>query len=137
MNIGNAFPSKYLKASDLQGRHVPVTIDRVEMEEFDDGDKAIVYFQGKDKGLVLNKTNANMIVEITGSSETGEWKGVRVSLYSTKVDFQGKRVDAIRVDTAEKADAAPAKRAAPAAAKPAAPASEPPENFDDDSGIPF
>ena len=35
MNIGDAFPSKYLKASDLQGREVAVTISHVEMTEID------------------------------------------------------------------------------------------------------
>ena len=31
-NINDAFPSNYLKASDLQGREVIVTIDRVDFE---------------------------------------------------------------------------------------------------------
>jgi len=47
---------------------------------------------------VLNKTNANMIAEIAKDEETDNWAGVRITIYSTKVDFQGRRVDAIRVD---------------------------------------
>lgn len=99
MKIGEAFPSKYLKASDLQGRRVAVTIHSVDMENIgDDTDKLVIYFQGKDKGFVCNRTNANMIAEIIGSEETDEWTGQKIVLYSTKVDFQGRRVDAIRVD---------------------------------------
>ena len=98
MNIDNAFPSNYLKAADLGGKRVPVTIDRVEMEKLGEDNKAIVYFVSKAKGLVLNVTNKNMIVEICGSAETDDWAGKKIMLYSCKVDFQGKRTDAIRVD---------------------------------------
>lgn len=98
MNITSAFPSDYLKAADLHGGRVTVTIDTVVIENIGDEDKPIVYFQGKTKGLVLNKTNANMITEIAKSEETDNWHDVRVTLYSCKVDFQGRRVDAIRVD---------------------------------------
>ena len=97
MNIKDAFPGSYLKAADLGGKRIGVTIDRVELENIGSDNKPVLYFQGKDKGLVLNKTNSNMISEIIGSDETDEWSGHRVALYSTKVDYQGKRVDAIRV----------------------------------------
>ena len=98
MNITGAFPSSYLKAADLQGRRATVTIDRVAMEDIGDDHKPVLYFQGKEKGVVLNKTNANMITEITGSDETEDWRGHAVMLYVAKVDFQGRRVDAIRID---------------------------------------
>lgn len=99
MKIGEAFPSKWLKAADLGGRKIGVTIDSVEMANIgDDQDKLVVYFQGQTKGFVLNVTNANMIAEIAGTDETDDWTGVKITLYSTKVDYAGKRVDAIRVD---------------------------------------
>jgi len=98
MNINSAFPSNYLKAADLHGGRTTVTIDSVAIEDIGGEDKPILYFQGKEKGLVLNKTNANMIAEIAKDEETDHWTGVRITIYSTKVDFQGRRVDAIRVD---------------------------------------
>lgn len=98
MNISGAFPSTYLKAADLQGRRVTVTIDKVVMEDIGGEHKPVLKFQGKDRGIVLNKTNANMIAEITGSTETDDWKGAKITLYPTKTDFQGSRVDCIRVD---------------------------------------
>jgi hypothetical protein len=100
VNINGAFPSSYLKAADLQGRRVAVTIDKVVMEDIGGEHKPVVKFQGKDRGIVLNKTNAAMIAEIANSDETDDWKGVKVTLYPTKTDFQGKRVDCIRVDYA-------------------------------------
>ena len=105
MDINVAFPSKWLKAADLQGKRVTVVIDRVDMEDVGDKDedKPVVYFQGKTKGLVLNRTNASTIAEICdNSSETDDWIGVSISLYSEKVDFKGRRVDAIRIDNGTK-----------------------------------
>jgi len=98
MIIDTVFPSKYLKAADLQGKRLTVTIAVVAMETIGSDRRAVVYFQEIEKGLVLNKTNANMIKEITGSGETGNWIGTKIVLYPTRVDFQGRRVDSIRVD---------------------------------------
>jgi hypothetical protein len=73
MRIGQAFPSEYLKASDLMGRTVKVTMSHVEMREVGDGPKPILHFVGKEKGLVLNKTNSNNITAAYGD-ETDNWQ---------------------------------------------------------------
>lgn len=99
MNIQTAFPSKYLKAADLGKARPVVTIAKVAMEDVGDDHRPVVYFQGKDRTLVLNKTNANMIEEIAGTPETDSWRGVAIVLYASKTDYGGKRVDCIRVDT--------------------------------------
>lgn len=96
MNIDKCFPSNYLKASDLQGRNVPVTIEKVVMEDIGSDHKPVVYFTGKEKGLVLNKTNSNNISVVYGP-ETENWVNQQIILYPTIVDFQGRSVDAIRV----------------------------------------
>ena len=133
MNINASFPSNYLKASDLQGQEVVVTIDRVEMEEVGQGKdkeaKPIIYFRGKQKGVVLNKTNASTITSIVGSGETDDWTGHRVCLFVREVEFQGSMVPAIRI----KAVATTAKRAPKPAPAPVAVS----EGVEDDSQIPF
>ena len=97
MKISSAFPSNYLRASDLQNRSVAVTMDRVVMEDISGGEmKPVLYFQGKEKGVVLNKTNANNIAVLYGDDTDG-WQGQRVELYPTWVDFQGRSVEAIRI----------------------------------------
>lgn len=128
-NINDAFPSNYLRASDLKGVQTTVTIDRVEYEDVgrQKDRKPILYFIGKEKGLVLNKTNANKIIEITGSPVTEEWHGIRIRLYATMVEFAGDQVEAIRVK------AAPAN----AAAAPAPPPQPPPASELTDDDIPF
>lgn len=97
MKLNEVFSGNYLKAEHLQGRTVPVTISKVEVKEFDDGNKIVVFFAGKDKSLVCNKTNANIIAENLGTQETDEWVNGRIQLTVKKVEFQGKLVPAIRV----------------------------------------
>ena len=100
MKMSEAFPSKYLKAEDLKGQRITVTIARVEMGEIGDGDsreqKPVVYFQGKEKGLVLNKTNAANISYMYGD-ETNDWTGSQIKLFTMIVPFQGRQVPAIRI----------------------------------------
>ena len=98
MKINDAFPSKFIKAPDLQGARIKLVIDAVEMQTIGQDQKVVVKFVGKSKGLVLNKTNAVTISEIAGSDDTDQWLGVAIVIYPTQTNFQGKRVDAIRVD---------------------------------------
>jgi hypothetical protein len=96
MRISTAFPSEYLKAADLQGQNVRVVIDRVEMRDVGDDTKPVVFFQNKNKGVVMNKTNANNIA-IAYGDDTDDWTGKEVILYEAMVDFQGRSVAAIRI----------------------------------------
>lgn len=96
-NINDVFGGGFLKAEDLKGASPTVKIERVEVKDFDDGKKLIIYFEGKDKALVCNKTNASIIEEVLGSGDTDEWEGKRIVLVTKKVEFQGKLVPAIRV----------------------------------------
>lgn len=94
--------STHLKAEEIGAKkRVPVTIDHVEMEKVGDDTKPVLYFVGKEKGLVLNKTNTNALIDILGTDESDEWIGAKVVLYTTMVDYQGKRVPAIRIDEAQ------------------------------------
>ncbi len=98
MKSTDIFPSKYLRAADLDGREPVVTIARVDMETLGDERKPVVYFVGKDKGLVMNKTNFSAIEDISGEEDTDNWAGTKVKLITVKVEFQGKRVPAIRIE---------------------------------------
>lgn len=96
MRVSDAFPSQYLKAADLQGRTVKVTIDRYTFEEVGDDRKPILYFVGKEKGLVLNKTNANEIA-FTYGDDMDDWGGKVIELFSMMVSYQGKNMPGLRV----------------------------------------
>jgi hypothetical protein len=101
MDMTKALPknSKHLTAEALgSGARVKVTIASVKMEDLGDDTKPVVYFLGKNKGLPLNRTNNDALIDIIGSAESDEWVGREIVLYTTKVDYQGRRVLGIRVD---------------------------------------
>jgi hypothetical protein len=113
VNINSAFPSTYIKASDLEGRTVTVTIREVKMEQIgrERDNKPVLYFVGKEKGLVLNKTNARKIASLVGDGDTDNWAGANIAIYPTETEFSGDMVECIRVKGANangKPHAAPA-----------------------------
>ena len=100
MKTATAFPSDYLKASDLNGKEVKVKIGKVELVEMGQGNekksKLLIHFNGKQKGLVVNVTNCNTIEKLYGD-ETDNWVGKEIILAPREVEFQGEMVWAIRV----------------------------------------
>ncbi len=100
MKLGDLFPSRFLKAADLQGREVPVTISHVGAEQLEGQHgketKGVVYFRVHSKGLVLNQVNATTIAEAYGD-ETDNWGNKHLVLYPTRTQFGAKMVDCIRI----------------------------------------
>lgn len=102
MRVSDAFPSKYLSAADLDGGTMAVTIDRWEMEQFEDKNtkqtrnKPVLYFRHHKKGVALNVTNARKIAELYGD-EMDDWIGRELVLFTAMVDSFGETVEAIRV----------------------------------------
>lgn len=96
MELSTVFGGDTLKAADLQGHEPTVIIASVEMKKFDQGNKLVITFEGKKKALVCNKTNANRIAYAYGTN-TDNWIGQEITLFTDLVDFQGKAVEAIRV----------------------------------------
>ena len=101
MNAKNVFPSRFLRADDLQGATPVVTIKEITMEEFKNQSgqqetKPCMTLVGKDKAVTLNKTNFETLRGLFGD-ETDEWVGQKVRLCSMPVPFQGKVVPAIRI----------------------------------------
>lgn len=137
MKGNDVFPSKSLKAEDLQGATPVVIIQQVTTQQFDDGLKPILHFQGKEKTLVLNKTNWNAIVDITGEEDSDNWTGHRIKLITAKVDFQGKRVNAIRIEAAPAPRQGAAARTPPPPPPPPPPPSREPGDELNDDDIPF
>lgn len=130
MKISSAFPSEYLRASDLMGREVNATIKNVVLEEVgrEREERPVLYFRGKEKGLVLNKTNANTIAALFGD-DTDDWVGGEVTLFEAQVEYQGKMTPSIRVKRAGAPKAAAKREMPPAVTSP------PAADLDDD--IPF
>ncbi len=100
MRMSDIFPSKYVKAADLQGRTVTLAIKELRVEEMGHGTekerKPVLYFERATKGLVLNRTNAMIIAGLYGD-ESDDWLGKRISLYPARVKAFGEMQDCIRV----------------------------------------
>lgn len=100
MRISQLFPSKYVKATDLNGKTVTLTIAKLVLEELGHGAekerKPVLYFQKATKGLVLNRTNAMTIAALYGD-ESDDWAGKRISIYPTRIRAFGAMQDTIRV----------------------------------------
>jgi hypothetical protein len=96
MRTSEVFPSKYLKATDLQGRNVLAVMNFVQVEKLGDDDRPVLYFQGKEKGLVLNRTNADAIAKLYGD-EMNNWRGQEIVMFEAMVSFRKETVPAIRV----------------------------------------
>lgn len=92
----------YLKADDLEGREARVVVESVEFEDIkgDHGTerKLVAKFVGKDKGLILNRTNAESIASIAGDDDFDNWPGACLILWvDPNVTFGGKKMPAIRI----------------------------------------
>ncbi len=96
MDMNQIYDSKFLKASDLAGKEYQVTITKVDVQNMDDGKRKLcVYLNNRPKGVLLNKTNANMISKLYGS-ETNGWINKQIVVAPAWVDFKGEQVEAIR-----------------------------------------
>jgi hypothetical protein len=115
MKIDALFPSKYVKAADLGGKPITLTIAKLAIEKMGHGAeeerKPVLYFQKATKGLVLNRTNGMIIASLHGP-ETDHWVGKRITLYPTTVRAFGAVQDCIRVK--EEIPAQPKPQPAPA-----------------------
>lgn len=156
--ISDLFPSKYLRAADLQkpGIRLPVNvrIARVTQEELGGDDRAkeikpVVYFHGKEKGLVVNRTNGDELAVLLGE-ETDDWPGRVVGLTVQRVRMRNDMVWGLRIVAAvrpeqqqqqnarqhpvQRATAAAAAAAPARAPRVAAPEPEPDPDFTDEPG---
>jgi len=101
MKVSDLYPTKYLKGSDLAGHAVTVQIESILLESFYDQEakesiqKPVLYFTGKEKGLVLNKSLAYSIAEILGSEDMDLWKGKKFVLFTEKRSVYGNIKDGI------------------------------------------
>lgn len=78
------YPGRFVKAGDLLGKRVTVTITSVDLDELE-GDKGkkikgIISFKETNKQLALNKTNGICLKAMFGR-KLAEWEGKRVTLF--------------------------------------------------------
>jgi hypothetical protein len=101
-DFDDLYGSKYFSAADLHNQVIRRKIGKVEIAELKDKDgstkrKFIIYFNGVDKPLVLNKTNAQKLAAALGKDTTA-WIGVIVELYAemTSLGKEGVRLRPVK-----------------------------------------
>lgn len=108
------FDREYIGAFDLvdaKGKPIDatVTIARVEAKTLTNQKgktlKPVIWFEGREKGFVANKTNCKTIAGMYGN-RTEAWVGKRITLYPTTTSVGGETVECIRVRPEEKGRAA-------------------------------
>lgn len=118
MDIRTQFPTRFITAADLNGKSFTLTIKSVTIEEMQTHDnqkttKPCLWFEGAQRGMVLNKTNS-MIIANLYSYETDAWLGKRITIQAARVKAFGSWQEAIRVREEVPAAVKPAATAAPA-----------------------
>jgi len=119
MKRDEVFPSKYLKASDLNGKPIVIEIVIAPLEvlknpEGKEQQKTVLYFKSAKKALPLNAVNWDSVAAICGD-DTDDWPGHKIELYPTKTQMGGRVVDCIRIRPPAQRElkVAPAKAAEP------------------------
>ncbi|NNF60713.1 MAG: hypothetical protein HKN06_05190 [Gammaproteobacteria bacterium] len=132
MNINDLYPSKYLKSDDIGQARVTLQVAAIKLEEVAENENAkpVMHFNGKDKGMVLNKTNALMCAHVWGG-DTEAWTGQWLDLFVEPKMFQGKVVNGLSV-----APKLPQTAAAPDTFQNAADLARPPSQPNTDSAAP-
>jgi hypothetical protein len=130
--LNDAYPSRFLKAADLK-QPTTLTISDVAFETLknngQDERKLVMSFKGTKKVLVVNKTNFEAIVDITGEDDSDHWPTHKIEAFASEAQLGSKMVPCVRV----RQPAQGVLKAEKAKAKP----TPPPADDDMDDEIPF
>ena len=99
-DFDDLYGGRFLTAQDVKAPTEAI-IERVEQEAFTrPGEptrtKAVLYFKGGKKGLVINKTNANAMATAFGKNFS-DWVGKRVTIKPEPTNFGGKPTQGLRL----------------------------------------
>jgi hypothetical protein len=86
ISFDDMYGNKYLSAADLGNGTVRVKIGKVEPQDLRQQDgstqkKYVLFFNGRDKAMVLNKTNAMTLATAFGKNPD-HWLGQLIEIYS-------------------------------------------------------
>lgn len=108
--------SKYLNHAALDGKHCTVTIREVRKlvpivgEKGREDSRSLLFFEGKDKPLVVGVKVCAMIASMHGDDYTG-WIGKRITIYPTIEEMQKGPTGCVRVSPKKPDDVKGGKKA--------------------------
>jgi hypothetical protein len=93
----DAFPGKFMVKEDFETPRV-LTVKGVRFEDVQNEEQPVCYFDDETKGLVLNKTNWEILEHISGEPDSDNWKGTVVEAWvDPTVSYGGKRTGGTRL----------------------------------------
>lgn len=93
----------YLGSWDIpDGDDLIATIDHVEQEQVENAKgkelKLTIHFTDRGlKPMILNSTNSQRISKVAGTTRVEKWSGIRIVIYTEKVNAFGTTTDALRI----------------------------------------
>ena len=119
------YPSEFFKAADVEPGPIDLTAKMIVQKPMKDGRlKPVLYFDEDKRGLILNKTNANMLKLLTRSNNPADVTGLIVQLFAASSAYQGQPCNAVRIRKQPAIEAKPVSKAG----------KRKPPNTDDDVG---
>ena len=96
----------YLKAAYLKNAIVPAIVDRIEFQTVhprpgQEEIKPVMYFQGKQKGLILTSTNQDFLRDHFGDDITASY-GKPITLRAIQKKVAGRMIDTILIELPSK-----------------------------------
>jgi hypothetical protein len=115
MRKSEACPSKFFRAKNHPDDWAETyEIEMSRMENFQNGkdnrERLVVYFRRVQSGLVCGPTIWDQLAEATSEEDSDNWPGHRVTLFRDWTNFQGSRVECIRVRKPDEPAKRPAKK---------------------------
>ena len=94
------FDYRFLSSDELT-KDATVRIKSITKDQTFNGrekeDVVVMHFVGKEKGIIVNKTNSKRIAKIANSPNVEDWVGIEITLTTESVSAFGTTTDAIRV----------------------------------------
>jgi hypothetical protein len=94
-SFDDLYGGKYLTAADIEDDIVG-EIENAVVEKMRDGShKVVVTLEGEDRGIVLNKTRAKALLDMSGSKDYADWIGLKVKVTTVPTAFGAETVQSI------------------------------------------
>jgi hypothetical protein len=129
-DLDQLYGSKFLSAADVGDKKIRTRIAKIrkEMLQQQSGQprgKLVIYFTTLEKGMVLNATNKNLLVEKLGKNPA-DWIGTDVGILTENTTFAGKPTKGLRLHVLSPPKAGSNGGTGPNPPKPVAAAEAPP-----------
>jgi hypothetical protein len=92
------FPSKWLRGDDLRGRTAATIVElRKEVIGRERAEKAVLVLRNL-KPLILNRENAERLVQALGTDDYTRFPGMRIALSVEQREWDGKQLRVVLID---------------------------------------